>query len=496
MSAAFGTPSLPADLTIGPVYWLEQALAADPGQPAPPLTGTERADVCIVGGGFTGLWTANEIKRLAPDASVVVLEAMSCGFGASGRNGGWMTSWYDDLDGLVEHFGREPALFLADQSSKTIDWIEDFTEEKGIDCSFRRAGSLWFASYPSQIGAIEAAREAAEQVGRGQFVESLDGAEMRRRTGARVALDGLRINDSATVQPAALVRGLRRAALEAGVRIHEGSPMIEIKHGRRPLVSTPAGAVEAGQVVFATGAWSADLLKMDRSVLVVASHIVATEPIPERLADLPWRNGELAGDARLFVHYAQVTPEGRIVFGRGGGEISRGSKVTARQFVDPEVVAEVIAGFRQWFRELADVRITHAWGGPVDRSPGYLPFVGSLGEEGNVHYGYGYSGNGVGPTSLVGRIQARRALGIADKLSTCALVSGPRGFYPPEPLRNVGGAAISRIVAAAEAREAAGKSAAGLVGLGGRLLETAPTLSPRFRASKAQTEAAQRRLRA
>jgi glycine/D-amino acid oxidase-like deaminating enzyme len=482
------------ELTVGPVYWLEQALAEDPGEPRPSLTGTVKADVCIVGGGFTGLWTANEIKRLAPDTSVVLIEAMSCGFGASGRNGGWLTSWYDDIDILAENFGDEQAVFLAEASSKTIDWIEEFTGAEGIDCSFRRAGSLWFASYPSQIPAIEEAREAAVALGRSQNIQALDGAEIRKRIGSPIPLDGIRFDDSAAVQPAALARGLRRVALERGVEIYEGSPLTDLRPGPRPLVSTPAGAVEAGQVVLATGAWTPEVMHDDRSVIVVASHILATEPIPERLADLEWRNGELAGDARIFVHYMQVTPDGRIIFGRGGGAMSRGSKVIPKHFVDRQVVSELVADFREWFPNLADVRITHAWGGPVDRSPGYVPFIGSVGDEGNVHFGHGYTGNGVGPSSLVGRIQARRVLGIRDELSTCALVSGPRGFYPPEPFRSIGSGVIGRIVAAAEAREARGQSAGGMVDFGRKLLETAS--SPRrVRTLRRQTQAVQGRLR-
>src|SRR5437764_7421452 len=140
-------------MRAGPVYWLEQAVAAEAGRAAacPPLAGTVRADVCVVGGGFTGLWAALDLKEHAPDASVVVLEAGGCGFGASGRNGGWMTSWMDELGGLAEHHGTERALWLADKSSATIGRIEAFTREHGIDCHMRRRGCLWVASARAQL---------------------------------------------------------------------------------------------------------------------------------------------------------------------------------------------------------------------------------------------------------------------------------------------------------------------------------------------------------
>src|SRR4051812_2358039 len=144
----------------GPVYWLEQAMEAERSLPAPacpPLAGTVRADVCVVGGGYTGLWTALEVIAQAPDASVAVVEAGACGFGASGRNGGWMTSWMDELEGLSERFGDEDALWLADESSATIGRVEEFVGENGIDCHFRRRGTLWVASAEPQLAVLGSA---------------------------------------------------------------------------------------------------------------------------------------------------------------------------------------------------------------------------------------------------------------------------------------------------------------------------------------------------
>src|SRR3954462_9691493 len=197
----------------GSVFWLEQANAAEPETAScPPLAGSATADFCIVGGGYTGLWTALELQQQAPDAKVAVLEAGACGFGASGRNGGWMTSWMDELDGLIEHFGREQALWLADESSATIGRIRQFTQENGIDCHFRQKGGLWIASAPPQLQAIRSAVTAAKENGRGHLIEELDGDEIARRIGSHVARGGALVKDSAAVQPALLARGLRRVA--------------------------------------------------------------------------------------------------------------------------------------------------------------------------------------------------------------------------------------------------------------------------------------------
>jgi glycine/D-amino acid oxidase-like deaminating enzyme len=467
-------PGAAGALNTGAVFWLEQALAAEAAPVAcPPLAGALSADFCIVGGGYTGLWCALDLKEQAPDASVVVLEAGACGFGASGRNGGWMTSWVDELDGLVARFGEEQALWLADESSATIGRIEQFTQEHGIDCHFRQAGGLWIASAPPQVGIVREAVTTAARLGRGHLVEEVSGDEVAARTGTRVASGGALIKDSAAVQPALLARGLRRVAIERGIRIFEGAPMIRLERTRPAIAVTPAGRVSADQVVLATNAWSGQVRELRRTVALVGSQIVLSEPIPQRLAEFGWADGTLLGDARLFVHYAQVTRDGRIAFGRGGGALGPASRVVAKHFYDPTTAASVAGDFRRWFPQLADVRLTHAWGGAVDRAPGHLPFVGALGDHANVHYGLGYSGNGVGPSALIGRILARRALATGDEYATCALVGVPPGYLPPEPLRFAGGALVRSAVRRAEEREEMGRA----IGPTGRLAKRLVTFS-------------------
>src|SRR4051794_2185505 len=441
----------------------------------PPLAGTVRADVCIVGGGYTGLWAALELAEQAPDASVAIVEAGGCGFGASGRNGGWMTSWVDELDRLRERFGDTAALSLAGEASAPIRGIEAFAGEHGIDCHFRRRGTLWVASAPPQLATLGAAAQAARRLGRADVVEELSAADAAERAGTAVAVGGVEVKDGAAVQPALLARGLRRVAVERGVRIFEGSPMIRLERGSTAAVITSAGRVEAGQAILATNAWAAaQARELRRTVAVVGSQIVLTEPLtPERLAALGWADGTLLGDARLFVHYAQVTAGGRIAFGRGGGALGPGTRVVPKHFYDPATATSVEADFRAWFPQLADVAVTHAWGGAVDRAPGHLPFVGALGDHENVHYGLGYSGNGVGPSALIGRILARRALGTRDEYATCALVSGPPGYLPPEPLRFAGGALVRTAVRRAEEREQDGRR----VGATGRLAKRLVTFS-------------------
>lgn len=420
--------------------------------------------MCIVGGGYTGLWSALEIKRRSPETSVILLEADGCGFGASGRNGGWATSWYDELDRLVDRFGEAAGLELANHSSDAVRRLGEFAEEYGVDCDFRPEGSLWVATSEDHEAAVEEVALSCERAGRGSIVERVDSEGVAEMTGSRIARGGLLIKDGAAVQPASLARGLRDACIREGVVIHEGSPMLDLERRSPALVRTSAGTVEADQVVLATNVWSAKLRELRRSVFIVAAQIVLTEPLGDRLPGKAWQNGLLFGDARMFVHFAQITGDGRIAFGRGGGAISAGGRVIPKHFFDPGTVRTVIDDFHKWFPELSDVAITHAWGGPVDRAPGHLPFVGSLGE-GNIHYGLGYSGNGVGPSNLIGRILAVRALGEDDPLARSPLVTGPPGLMPPEPFRFAGAALLRNAIQRTESREERGLEA----GLSGKL---------------------------
>jgi glycine/D-amino acid oxidase-like deaminating enzyme len=441
------------------VFWLDQALAEDPGEPCPPLRGTVRADVCVVGGGFVGLWAALEVTEQAPDASVVLLDERQCGFGASGRNGGWVTSWHDELDALVARFGAEQAAWLGEASTWAIDRIEQVSREEEIDCHLRREGGFWTATAPAQLGAWDGPIAAGRAVGRPGFLEELDVDELRARTGSPLILGGVRLTDAAAVQPALLARGLRRVALRRGVRIFEGTRMERLDRGAPAVVRARGGRVEAGAVVLGLGAWASGVRELRRAVVPVGSHIVLTEPIPERIAELGWTGGELLGDTRLLVHYAQVTRDGRIAFGRGGGAIGPFGKVLRGHFVDPATVEIVADGFRRWFPQLADVRLTHAWGGAVDRAPEHLPFAGTLGDAGTVHYATGFSGNGVGPSALLGRMVARRALAMADAYTDNAITNGPPSYLPPEPARVLGGVVVRDAVRRAEAAEERGERA-------------------------------------
>ncbi len=305
--------------------WLQEALAAEDGVESSELTEPIRADVCVVGGGYTGLWTALRIAELEPDASIALVEAGICGGGPSGRNGGFALSWWPKVETLIKRTGEEEAFRLVRASAAAVDELGAFCEREGIDAHFRRGGWLWTATSPAQVGAWEGAVAAASRAGERPF-EVLSAEEVQRRTGSPVHLGAAYEAGAATVQPALLARGLRRVAAERGVRVFERSPLVELDR-ERGIARTPAGSVEAGAIVLATGAWLAGIPELKRAVVAVSSDMIATAPMPERLEEAGWTGGESISNCRLMVHYYRTTSDGRIAFGQGGHRHVFGGRV-------------------------------------------------------------------------------------------------------------------------------------------------------------------------
>jgi putative aminophosphonate oxidoreductase len=446
-------PSEPDSRKMVRSLWLQEALAGE--SPAAPLREPVEADVCIVGGGFTGLWTAIHLKERDPAADVVLVERDVCGGGASGRNGGFVLSWWAKFCTLEQVCGTEEALRLAHASVAAVTEIGDFCRENGIDAHFRRDGWLWTATSRAQVGAWEPVLAALERLGESPF-EQLDPAEVAARSGSPAHLAGVFERSAATVHPGLLARGLRRVAAERGVRIFEHSPMVGLDRTRPPRVRTAAGSVTAERVVLALNAWGANVKELRRILVVVASDVVATRPVPDLLRQLGWTNGLCIDDSRMLVNYYRTTIDGRIVFGKGGGALAFGGRVGSH-FDGPTPRAdEVAASLRQLYPAVADVPIDAAWLGPIDRSPLGLPFFVRVGGRDDILAGAGYSGNGVGPSFVGGRTLASLALGLDDEWARAGLTRLPEGSFPPEPLRYVGGLALKAAIRRRERAEDAG----------------------------------------
>ena len=428
---------------------------ADAGSPGvlPPLEGDHEADVVVVGGGYTGLWTAWHVLAAEPGANVVVLEAGRCGHGPSGRNGGFVTGMDLSRPALQREFGEGAAQAWVDAARETVDAIGDWCEAEGVDAAYRKGGELVVSTAAAQDGGVG--------------FEAIDGTSVLERTPeqAREHCDspvfraGVFVPDAATVHPARLAFGLRERLLARGARIHEGSRAT----GMRPVpegvsVDTASGRVRAPVAVVAVNAASGTLAPLRNRLTVSSSHIVCTEPVPDVIEQLGWTGGEAITDGRALLHYTRTTRDGRIVFGWAGGRMAAGARPGRRMEVDHEVIAQVRADLLRWFPQLAGRRMAHAWGGPIDVSPTHRPAI--VGLRGLPAWAaFGYTGNGVGPSHLFGRTLAALALDRRDPVTRLPFVDPPPRRVPPEPLRIAGAALIRRALVRKEAAEEAGGKA-------------------------------------
>jgi glycine/D-amino acid oxidase-like deaminating enzyme len=445
-------------------FWLREALASEPAElaadvAAPPLVGEERADIVILGGGYTGLWTAIRLTELSPGARIVIVEQDICGGGPSGRNGGFVTGWWDELPGLIAKFGEAEAVRTATAVDAAIDEIGTFTAAHGIDAWYTRAGFLQVSAAPAQDGAWSDAVEACERLGFGERWHAQSSDEVRARAISPVFRDGAFMPGAATVQPAVLARGLRRVALERGVVIHERT---RVEHFGDRLVKTWSaegnGAIVADQIVVALNAWAAAWPPFGRRLVTWSSYIVLTEPIPDRLAEIGWAGGEGIADARFTLHYARTTPDGRIALGGGGGRAGFGGRIGRAFTHDAGSARRAAEGLRRWFPSFADVRIDDAWGGPIDITDDHRPWFGTL-PGGRIHFGLGYSGNGVAPAVLGGRILAALASGHArdHEAASLPIVGATPRAFPPEPFRYIGARAFREAMVRRERAEESGR---------------------------------------
>jgi glycine/D-amino acid oxidase-like deaminating enzyme len=430
---------------------------ADSAGLLPPLDGNVDADVAIVGGGYTGMWTAWFVAQLEPQAKVVLVEGERCGAGPSGRNGGFVNEMWFSLPTLRRRFGDSAALEVARASGEAVKGVGRWCEEQGVDAWFRRAGYLQVSTAPSYDDTWRQVAMACEELGVPEVCRSLTQAEVRARCDSPLFRAGAFYPGAATVHPARLALGLRSKLVERGVRIFEGTRADPPRpDGGHLVLATRSGRLRAGSVVLAAGPALAGHRPLRHRLTVTSSHMVITEPVPDVLDDLRWRGGECITDSRTLVHYFRTTRDDRIAFGWGGGRVVRADRLNGRAEVDPRVVAQVERNLARFFPALAGRRIEHAWGGPIDVSPTHLPMIGSL-DGGRVHYACGYTGNGVGPSHLAGRTLASLAMDRRDAASRLPLVDAVPGRVPPEPLRYLGGTVVRRALVRREHLEERGK---------------------------------------
>jgi gamma-glutamylputrescine oxidase len=398
-----------------------------PTDPAPPCTGDLRADVVIVGGGYTGLSTALALRERGAD--VIVLEQQFCGYGASGRNAGHLTPTIGkDAPTLALMFGKSRAGALMRFADRAVRYAESTIARHAIDCDYAPSANIIAGVHPRQEKALRAAATAG--AGLGAQLTFLDGAQMRARGLPPAFTFGVLEGCGGHLHPGKYVRGLRAAALAAGVRLHENSPVNAIREGAQVRVQTAAGSVKARHGVIATNAFTPVTLKrLGSRVCPVRVSLFRTPPLtPGQRARLGWSNREGLYTAHEILESYRIDGEGRIVGGSKCVDYAYGGGLPPAE--QPQTFARLESAFRDRFPMLDDVPIECFWGGWIGMTLDFLPLCGG---SGNLHWGVGYNGHGIAQATYMGALLADRVDGLANE---DVKLLDRRGIpIPPEPLR-------------------------------------------------------------
>ncbi|MGV9307404.1 NAD(P)/FAD-dependent oxidoreductase [Nonomuraea sp. NPDC003727] len=440
-------PSFSDGFVNGDVSYWHRSLGEPPIGPA--LDGDRKADVAIVGAGYTGLWTAYYLKRARPSLDVVVLEKEFAGFGASGRNGGWLTG---DLAGSHERYakthGAEATRRLQREMYSSIDEVIAVCDKEGIDADIVKGGVLNVARGSAQAARLRASVAAGAAWGVEATLLSAEEREARLRVAGAVQASWS--PHCARIHPGKLVRGLARAVREAGVEIFERTPVEEIAPHR---AVTPYGTVRADYVIRATEGFTATIKGLRRQWLPMNSSMIVTEPLPDAFWDqVGWEGAELLGDLAHYYMYAQRTADGRIAFGGRGRPYLYGSRVDARGHTHEWTVEALWALLVDFFPAAASARIAHAWSGVLGVPRDWCSTV-HVDHATGLGWAGGYTGHGVTTTNLAGRTLRDLILDEPGELTALPWVGREVRAWEPEPLRWLGVHSMYRLYRAADARE-------------------------------------------
>jgi len=420
--------------TVSPSLWLSQL--EGPSADREPLDRDLDVDVVIVGAGFTGLWSAYYLLCSDPSLRVAVLEADTVGFGASGRNGGWVSAlWPVEIADVSERQGSDVARRLQGALNATVDEVERVVSAENIDCGFVKGGSLMLAESPLHVEILERTRCAQTELGFGADEhEWLSPTGLKQRLAAPTAVGALFSRACARVQPACLAAGLARVVEERGGQIFEHSPVTSVVPG---AVTAAGRSVRSEVVLLATEAYSPSIEVARRHVAPVWSRMIATEPLSAAIwEELGWENRETLGGARLAIFHAQRTTDDRIAFGGLGGSYRFGSK-TSELAPDSRVTTRLHNCLRTLLPAIGDAQITHTWGGPVGIPRSREPFV-YFDRASRIAAAGGYMGDGVPLANLAGRSLADLVLGRESELLELPWVAEPPRDWEREPLRFIG----------------------------------------------------------
>jgi glycine/D-amino acid oxidase-like deaminating enzyme len=421
-------------------FWLDQPYVPRP-EAQPALAGRTTAELAVVGGGFTGLWTALQAKDADPGREVVLLEGRRIAWAGTGRNGGFCSASL--THGLANGHDRFPAELeeLERLGRRNLDEIEKTIARHQIDCDFVRSGELAVATQPWQADNL---RETAALGARlRSSLRLLSADAVRAEVNSPGYLAGLwDTTGCAIVDPARLAFGLRRACLEAGVRIYEHTPVLAVTEdpgaSGRLALRTQGGQVSARRVAVATGAFSPLLRRLGYYLIPVYDYVLVTEPLTAgQLASIGWRHRQGVGDSANQFHYYRLTADNRILWGGYDAIYYYGGKITAAQDQRPATFARLASHFFSTFPQLEDVSFSHKWGGVIDTCSRFCAFFGTA-RAGRLAYAAGYTGLGVGASRFGGRVLLDLLGGEPTELTELEMVRTKPVPFPPEPVRSAG----------------------------------------------------------
>ncbi|MGW5676306.1 NAD(P)/FAD-dependent oxidoreductase [Streptomyces sp. NPDC003860] len=415
-------------------FWLD-----DPARPAalPALTGDEHCDLLVVGGGYSGLWTALLAKERDPEWDVVLIEGHEVGWAASGRNGGFCAASL--THGLGNGVARWPEEIttLEELGARNLDAIEETVEKYALDCDFERTGAIDVATEPYQVAGLAEEYEQARALG-------LDGLELLDRDAVRAEVDSPLFlgglwdrRGTAMLHPAKLAWGLKRACVDAGVRIYENTAGLQLapaRPGPRMAVRTSYGRIFARHVALGTNVFPSLVKRVRPYTVPVYDYALTTEPLTdEQLASVGWRGRQGLGDVANQFHYFRITADRRILWGGYDAIYPFGGRVSAELDHRPETYLKLAQHFFRYFPQLEGVRFSHAWGGAIDTCSRFSAFFGTA-HEGRAAYAAGYTGLGVGATRFGAEVMLDLLAGRRTERTELEMVRTKPLPFPPEPI--------------------------------------------------------------
>ncbi|MEV7416709.1 FAD-binding oxidoreductase [Streptomyces sp. NPDC089919] len=418
-------------------YWLD-----DPGKPAPQpaLTGDEHCDLLVIGGGYSGLWTALLAKERDPGRDVVLIESREVGWAASGRNGGFCAASL--THGLYNGLTRWPGELakLEELGTRNLDAIEEAVARYGIDCDFERTGEIDVATEPHQVEELKELHAEAERLGLAGGYEFLDRDALRAEVDSPTFLGGLWDREGvAMLNPAKLAWGLKEACLGLGVRIYENTRGLSLKSsGPGMAVGTPYGRVLARKVALGTNIFPSLVKRLRPYTVPVYDYALMTEPLtPEQLASIGWKRRQGMGDSANQFHYFRITPDRRILWGGYDAIYPYGGKLDSEYDHRPETYLKLAGHFFDCFPQLEGIRFSHAWGGAIDTCSRFSAFFGTA-HKGKVAYAAGFTGLGVGATRFGADVMLDLLAGERTERTELEMVRSKPMPFPPEPFKWTG----------------------------------------------------------